>query len=177
MDLFGESGVRRKYSHYERLVRSAEVSECGRYRYWLRRSWQTGGNGKAVCFVMLNPSKADAMIDDPTVVRCMNFTRSWGYSIMYVVNLFAFRATDPRELKTADDPVGPRGDVELAACRTADLVIAAWGPKGTLLGRDKAALRLLAGKPLHCLRLTKYGHPQHPLFVRADAQPMPFVVG
>src|SRR6185437_4878200 len=97
-DLFG-------YSHYERLRRSASISECGRYRYWLRRSWGHGGNGKTVSFIMLNPSMADAEQDDPTLRRCMGFAQGWGFSTLSVHNLFALRATDTKELLTANDPV------------------------------------------------------------------------
>jgi hypothetical protein len=163
-DLFG-------YSHYERLSRSAEISECSKYRYWLCRSWKVGGNGKAVCFVMLNPSTADALLDDATIRRCMGFTRTWGYSTLDVRNLFALRATDPRELLLAEDPVGPVGDANLAVARGADLVIAAWGTQ-VPFSRDQRALELLAGKPLYCLGLTARGYPRHPLYVKADQQPI-----
>lgn len=166
-DLFG-------YSHYESLSRSAEVSECGRYRWWLRRSWKTGGDGKVVCFVMLNPSTADALVDDPTIRRCMGFVRAWGYSTLSVRNLFALRATDPADLLKANEPTGgPRGDLEISAACTADLVIAAWGAS-VPFGREKEALSLLSAKPLYCLGKTKQGKPRHPLYVRGDAQPVLF---
>jgi hypothetical protein len=164
----------RAYSHYERLVRSAEVSECGLYRYWLRRAWQTGGNGKVCCFVMLNPSKADALQNDPTITRCMNFVKAWGYSVLDARNLFAFRATDPAEMRRAADRIGPKGLCELAVARTADLVIAAWGASNFCLGPDAQAMELLGQKPVYCLALTKHARPQHPLFVRASAVPLPF---
>lgn len=169
-DLFG-------YSHYERLSRSAEVSDCGRYRWWLSRSWKTGGNGKSVCFIMLNPSTADALVDDPTIRRCMNFTRAWGYSTLDVRNLFALRATNPKELLTADTPTGgPRGDLELLVARTADLVVCAWGAT-VPFGRDREVLALLkkTGTALYCIgRTTKQGKPRHPLYCRACLKPTPF---
>jgi hypothetical protein len=158
---------------YAGLSRAAEVSSCGRYRYWLRRTWASGGNGRVVCFVMLNPSTADAAVDDPTIRRCMGFARAWGYSVLTVLNLFALRATDPAELRTAVDPVGPFGNVHLGAGKLADLVIAAWGAN-VPFGRDRTAVRLLTGKPLFCLGTTKAGHPRHPLYVRADQLPIPF---
>lgn len=165
-DLYG-------YDRYEGLVRTAELSDCGRYRWWLRRSWKHGGDGRAVCFVMLNPSTADALADDPTVRRCMGFARSWGFSVLTVRNLFALRATDPKELLTAAEPTGgARGDLELAVAKSADLVVCAWGA-GVPFGRDRLALKILAGKPLHCLGATKAGHPRHPLYVRGDAKPIP----
>lgn len=167
-DLFG-------YDHYERLSRSAEISECGRYRWWLRRSWLHGGNGKVVCFIMLNPSTADALIDDPTIRRCIGFVKSWGYSTLSVRNLFALRATDPKELLTADNPTGgQRGDGELCASLTANLVVVAWGAD-VPFGRDGWFLKTVAKTfPLYCLRVTKNGSPQHPLYCRADLQPVPF---
>lgn len=165
-DLFG-------YSHYERLKSSAEISECGRYRYWLRRSYLHGGNGQVVAFLMLNPSTADALQDDPTIRRCLAFTRAWGYSILSVRNLFALRATDPKELLTAEDPIGPQNDAELLALRTAHLVIAAWGAK-VPFGRDRKVLELLAGVPLFCLGTTKDGSPRHPLYVRGNQRPVPY---
>jgi hypothetical protein len=169
-DLFG-------YSRYEGLQRSAGLSDCGRYRYWLRRWWQHGGgDGKVVCFLMLNPSTADSSVDDPTIRRCLGFVRSWGHSVLSVRNLFALRATNPAELRKAADPVGPQGDAALLTAKTADLVIAAWGA-GVPFGRDRRALELLAGKPLYCLGLTKHGHPRHPLYVPASAVPVPFVPG
>jgi hypothetical protein len=165
-DLFG-------YEHYSRLSRSAGISACGRYRWWLQRSWKTGGNGKLVCFIGLNPSTADAAVDDPTVRRCLAFARAWGFSALSVRNLFALRATDPAELLAADDPVGPSGDAELAAARTADLVVAAWGAK-VPFGREARALEILAGVPLYCLGVTKSGAPRHPLYVKGDARPLPW---
>jgi hypothetical protein len=158
---------------YGGLVRSAGLSECGRYRYWLRRSWQTGGDGRTLCFCMLNPSTADGLTDDPTARRCMAFTRAWGFSSLVLRNLFALRATDPAELLRAPDPVGPRGDAELAAARSADLVVAAWGAS-VPHGREARALEILAGTPLYCLGVTRAGAPRHPLYVKGDLTPVPW---
>lgn len=166
-DLFGNDV-------YGRVHRSAEISPCGKYRWWLRRSWSTGGNGKVCCFITLNPSTADAENDDPTLRRCMAFVKAWGYSVLSVRNLFPYRATDPACLRSVADIVGPRGDVELVAAKTADLVVAAWGAGGAYRGRDKEAMALLAGKPLFCLRKTSAGHPQHPLYVRGGVEPIPY---
>lgn len=160
------------------VARSAELSECGRYRWWLRRTWK-GGDGRAVCFVMLNPSTADALVDDPTIRRCMGFARRWGFSTLVVRNLFPFRATNPKELLAADCPKGGRqGDAELLAARNAHLVVTAWGGSVPLRsreqpgnGRDQQAIRMLHDITMHCLGKTKHGHPRHPLYVRAD-QPL-----
>jgi hypothetical protein len=161
---------------YDGLTRSAGLSPCGRYRYWLRRAWLHGGDGRTACFVMLNPSTADAGADDPTVRRCLAFVRAWGCSALEVRNLFALRATDPGALLSAADPVGPEGDAQLALARDAAPVVAAWGA-GVPFGRDRAALVLLAGTPLYCLGTTKGGQPRHPLYVRGDARLVPWPEG
>lgn len=156
---------------YAGVKRSAEISKCGRYRWWLRRQW-IPDNGRVVCFVMLNPSTADASIDDPTIRRCMRYARDWGYSTLSVRNLFALRATDPGELKTAANPTGGlEGDHNLFAARTADLVVAAWGA-WVPFGRDHEVMSMLAGVPVHCLGTTKGGGPRHPLYCRADLEPV-----
>jgi hypothetical protein len=150
--------------------RSAAISRCGRYRWWLRRSFARGGPGRVVCFLMLNPSTADHRRDDPTIRRCLGFARAWGYPILEVRNLFAWRATDPRELLTAPDPTGGRrGDRELRAVLDADLVVAAWGA-WVPFARDRKAVSLLAGRQLMCLGRTRSGRPRHPLYVRGTTR-------
>ncbi len=169
-----------------RMHRSAEISECGKYRWWLRRSWQIYHDGLPVitgkgvcCFVMLNPSTADGTQDDPTIRRCIGFAQRWGYNALSVRNLFPWRATDPRELFTAEAVTGgERGDSELLTSCTADLLIAAWGAS-VPFGRDKSALELFrthfSGVPIYCLGTTKHGCPRHPLYVKGDTQPQMFV--
>lgn len=154
------------------VMRSAEISDCEQYRWWLRRSWD--GSGRVVCFVMLNPSTADAMVDDPTIRRCISFARSWGYSVLSVRNLFAFRATDPKDLKKAGYPTGgERGDGELAVAKTAHTVVCAWGTKAPSW-RVNQALQILSGRELFCLGKTKAGDPRHPLYVPADQELVQF---
>jgi len=164
--------------------RSAELSECGRYRWWLRRSWQLWKDGMHVqgkgvcCFVMLNPSIADGAQDDPTIRRCIGFARSWGYDTLSVRNLFPWRATDPKELFHAETVTGgSRGDTELLSACTADLLVAAWGA-GVPFNRDKEVLAMFAkhcpDKPIACLGVTKNGSPRHPLYVKAETQPLSF---
>ena len=116
---------------------------------------------------MLNPSTADGRRDDPTIRRCVGFARREGFTGIRVVNLFALRATDPAELKSAGDPVGAESDSAiLDAVRSSEFTVAAWGAKGVLCGRDEAVLQLLEGHPIWCLGTTKMGHPRHPLPVR-----------
>ena len=171
-----------------RLHRSADISYCGRYRWSLRRSWvnydsqgqHTPGKG-VCCFVMLNPSTADSTQDDPTIRRCIGFAKRWGFNILSVRNLFPWRATDPDDLvrseKVADIFGGNRGDQELLAACTADMVVAAWGAS-VPFGRDRYAMELFAkhfsGVKIYCLGKTKGGSPRHPLYVRADTDPQQF---
>jgi hypothetical protein len=110
----------------EGITREARISECGRYRYTLMRRW--GAKPGGLTWIMLNPSTADAEQDDPTIRRCMTFTQKFGYDSMVVVNLFALRATDPRELLDAEDPLGPENGIWVRkACHQGALVVAAWG--------------------------------------------------
>lgn len=161
-DLFGlEEETRHK---------DAVLSPCGVYRYRLLRAWD---DKPRVWWVMLNPSTADASVDDPTIRRVVSFSQGWGYGGCVVVNLFALRATDPAALKGHADPIGPDNDLHLRLALAAPLVVAAWGANKTC-GRDQAVMRLLAGKSLHCLEKTKEGHPKHPLYVRGDATPTLF---
>ena len=155
--------------------RTATISPCGRYRYTLGRRW---GDGPLACWVMLNPSTADATQDDPTVRRCIGFSKAWGYGGLVVVNLFAFRATDPAELLARRTlAVGPDNDAAiLAAAESSSVVVAAWGVHGTHLGRADAVTSLIrrAGYSLRCLGRTKGGLPRHPLYVAAATPTEPF---
>lgn len=154
----------------EKMERGADISQCGRYRYTLWCSW---GPGAWVNFCCLNPSKADAKVNDPSFTRMVNFARSWGFDGLIVTNLFAFRATDPRDMKAADDPVGPLNDSALLeASLMAKKTVAAWGAHGTFKGRDQKVRAML--QSLHYLRLTKDGHPGHPLYLPCDLTPQPY---
>ena len=125
-------------------------------------------------FVGLNPSTADEVENDPTIRRCVNYSKRWGYGSLCMVNLFAFRATKPQVMKKHASPVGKENDRWLAELANgAEVVVAAWGANGTHMKRDQAVMRLLAGKLL-CLGKTKDGHPRHPLYVKADGIPYPF---
>lgn len=148
----------------------ASISTCGLYRYGLFRRWDDG-EGVAV-FIGLNPSTADAEKDDPTIRRCVAFAKAWGCSRLDMLNLFAFRATDPGVMKKADDPVGPLNDAYLEMAKSARFVVAAWGVHGTHLGRDKVVRAMLPN--LSFLRLTKDGHPGHPLYLPASLTPQPW---
>lgn len=157
------------------MIKSAVLSEDGKYRYRLSRSW---GDGPKVGFVMLNPSTADAEVDDPTIRRCVNFAKAWGYDGIEVVNLFAYRSTKPSFLDSDyffHPEGGERGDEEIVAfCKDVDLIVAAWGAHGHRRLRDELVLGLIRsqGKPVHVLGLTKDGKPRHPLYLSKDLKPV-----
>lgn len=146
-------------------------SPCRTYRYTLWREW-VGGKGY-VMFVGLNPSTADETKDDATIRRCIGFAKAWGYSALCMTNLFAFRATKPKDMKAAADPVGPDNDKHLGRlAQRAGVVVAAWGADGTYRGRNTEVLAML-DQTLHCLSLTKDGHPGHPLYLKKTLVPVP----
>ena len=145
------------------MHRTALFSRDRRFRYRLGRRW---GDGAAVCFVLLNPSTADETREDPTVRRCIGFARSLGYGALEVVNLYAYVATDPAELRRAGYPVGRYNDRHIeAAVRECERVVLAWGVHAARLERPGEVLGLLRRMEVepHCLRLTASGHPEHPL--------------
>lgn len=160
------------------MDKCADFSPCRKYRYSLRRHWGDMLNDDApgyVMFIGLNPSTADETNDDPTIRRCINFAKAWGFSGLCMTNLFAFRATDPKDMIAADDAVGPDNDAWLRCLSDgASLVVAAWGVHGTHQGRDKAVAGLLGA--MDCLGTTKDGHPRHPLYVRGGIERQDFVM-
>lgn len=150
---------------------SAVLSECRTYRYELWRRWN---KELPYCvFIGLNPSTADETVDDPTINRCKKFAADWGYGGLCMVNLFAFRATDPPDMKQAIDPVGPDNNKYLMkAVKDAGVVIAAWGTDGGFHGRDEEIIELIDN--LSCLSITRGGFPGHPLYLKANLKPKPF---
>jgi hypothetical protein len=154
----------------------AEYSDCETYRYSLSRVWEPGG--RCAVFIMLNPSTATEAQNDPTVERCERRARALGFGAFKVFNIFAWRATDPREMRAAADPVGPGNDAAIrAALAEADQVICAWGTHGAHLDRGRHVEAMLrdGGVPLHHLGITKDGHPRHPLYIGYDVQPTPWL--
>ena len=156
---------------------SAVFSPCGLYRYRLTRWWDTEAELGRVCFVLLNCSTATAEQDDPTIRKCTVFARAWGYGSLEVVNLFAYRATDPRVMRRAADPVGPGNDAAiLAGAELCNLVVCAWGVHGGFRERDREVFSSLAreGHNPHSLRVTKDGFPEHPLYLPGVLKPQPY---
>jgi hypothetical protein len=161
----------------------AQISECGQYRYLLWRAW---AEGPRAVWIMLNPSTADGDEDDQTIRKCVAFAKRWGLAGIEVVNLFAYRATDPKELKPAAMAGVPGGhgitggvlnwQNILRARIENDMVICAWGNNGSLFDRSEKVLSLLGengpwDSPLRALKVTKLNQPSHPLYLSLDLVP------
>ena len=150
----------------------AEYSDCEKYRYKLTRIWDPAG--RKVLFVMLNPSTATEVQNDPTVERCERRARTLGYGGFRVTNIFAWRDTDPKAMRAALDPVGPANDAAiLEGTAWANTVVAAWGTHGAHLDRGAHVEALLraSAQPVYHLGITKDGHPKHPLYISYSEQP------
>lgn len=192
----------------------ATISACGTYRYRLWREWRgcaspdkwtwledddgsiaRDGSGseiggpQSVVFIMLNPSTADGDKDDPTIRRCVSFAKAWGYDRMEVVNLFAFRATNPEQLLAldhGDEPWGADNHRQIDrlldgdVCSDVGMIVCAWGCHGGHLGQDEIVMGWIqehwriADIPVMALRLTKDGQPCHPLYLPGDLVPFPY---
>lgn len=152
----------------------AIFSEDRVYRYLLRR--KIGVQRTTCLFMMLNPSTADEKRNDPTVTRCIGFAKHWGFGRLEVCNIFAYRATDPKELYDLEYPsqvIGPDNDMHIRhAIERADRVVCAWGNHGVLFGRGifiREAIMLQDRFPL-AFKITNKGQPIHPLYQKADAE-------
>ncbi|MCI5042614.1 MAG: DUF1643 domain-containing protein [Donghicola eburneus] len=151
----------------------ATYSDCERYRYSLTRTWDP--DGKRALFVMLNPSTATEVQNDPTVERCERRARTLGFGSFEVTNIFAWRDTDPKAMRAAADPIGPYNDQAIHdGALQADQIVCAWGTHGAHLNRGPEVERLLraTGRPLFHLGLSKAGHPKHPLYIAYNVQPV-----
>lgn len=162
----------------------AVISECGKYRYALTR--RVGLGERAAAFIMLNPSTADATLDDPTIRRCMGFARQMGCGKLLVLNLFAVRATDPADMRAADDPVGADNkawfdryfkDWGRIYSSWSGPVICGWGVHGSYMEQDETILGWLESYSLSPMTLgtTKEGFPKHPLYVPYSADLGPYL--
>jgi hypothetical protein len=151
----------------------ATFSPCRRWRYLLWRRWD---EGKPVAnFLMLNPSTADEVKLDPTCSRARDYAERWGYGALIVTNIFAFRNTNPNQMRAARDPVGPGNDAAIVkAARESAIVVCAWGNHGAFLDRSKRVKELLKKNQLHFLRLNANGEPAHPLYLPGSLKPCPW---
>ena len=151
----------------------AIYSDCENYRYSLTRVWD--GAGKRVLFVMLNPSTATEVQNDPTVERCERRARTLGYGAFRVCNIFAYRATNPKVMRAQSDPTGAHNDTAIIeAADWSDTIVCAWGTHGEHMDRGSQVEKLLRNqqKPLTHLGLSKAGHPKHPLYIGYKVQPL-----
>lgn len=140
------------------------------YRYVLWRKWSRENH--RCMFIMLNPSTADETKDDPTIIRCINYAKLWGYGGIYVTNLFAFRSTDPKKLYNAKDPIGVDNDYWIKHySEKSEIVIAAWGNHGAILDRSSFVKKTFSPSSLFALKQTKCGEPCHPLYLKKNLTP------
>jgi hypothetical protein len=159
----GPAGARLAHA-VKYLATDADVSPCGEYRYWLSRRLSMGE--RTVLFVGLNPSTADAAVDDPTIRRCVGFARSWGYDWLLMGNLYAYRSTDPKALYVVDDPVGPENQDALKwMAHRAEVIVAAWGKNRLTCYAHTLAGWILSLEHTRCLGRNKDGSPKHPLYL------------
>jgi hypothetical protein len=158
------------------LVESgAEFDRTGRYRYRLWRLWDS--DRPSLAMLMLNPSTADATVNDSTIAQSMRVASNCGFGSLVVVNLFAYRATRPYLLKMARDPVGKENDRHIVeAARATDALLVAWGNHGNFQNRSLEVQELLLASQakIFCLGVTKKGQPRHPLYLKANTQLTPF---
>ena len=156
------------------MERGAKISECGRYRYVLTRTWDEWSD--CACIIMLNPSTADALVDDATIRALVRLLPALGYGGFEVVNLFALRSTDPSAILAAGDPVGPRNDDHIAwAIARCDIVICAWGAHRSVL-QSKRGIEVYRvidsmGRAAWCFGKTKANRaPKHPLYLKTGTE-------
>jgi hypothetical protein len=155
-------------------------SPCQKYRYDLWRVWKQDESfpfafldHRYCMFIGLNPSTADDNQDDPTIRRCIQFAKDWGYDALCMTNLFAYRATLPLVMKMQGAPIGELNDETLIKIsKNAGIVVAAWGNHGNFMGRGEQVKKMIPN--LHALAVNKDGSPKHPLYLRADLKPFPF---
>lgn len=174
----------------------AIFSKCEKYRYVLEREWETKWDNwlaemytpeqakgfdswrklkeQRVMFLMLNPSTADSEKLDPTCTRCRNYAMEWGYGGFFVCNLFGYRATKPKDMRSQADPVGVDNDMWIKrVCDASDLIICAWGMHGSLHNRDDKVIQYLPREKTYCLKVAKDGvTPVHPLYQAKNLLPL-----
>lgn len=155
------------------MKRSADFSECRTWRYTLIREWDD--SKPRLLWILLNPATADETYDDPTNRRGMGYAKVWGFGSLVFCNLFAYRTANPKEMKAAKDPVGPDNDhhIIIQAVKAKQIMIG-WGNHGNFMNRDKEILGFLGHYNLYCLQINKSGSPKHPLYCKADLEPIRF---
>ena len=153
------------------MQKEATISDDQIYRYKLSRTWDS--TKSTILFIGLNPSIADETIDDPTITRCLNYAKDWGYGTLLMANLFAFRSTYPKDIYLTDNPIGNENDNYILECvAQSDLVVACLGNNGMYMDRENIIKELIPN--LYCLQKNKNGTPHHPLRLPRDIRPIPF---
>lgn len=155
------------------MIKNAGFSDDRVYRYWLLRLWDERANNPLVV-IGLNPSTADETDDDPTIRRCIRFARDWGHTSLLMLNLFAYRSTDPSVLRRVQYPVGSLNDAYIGTLCKDRRVLAAWGAYGALHQRGEQVKGLISQLPntqLVTLGFTAAGQPKHPLYIAASTLP------
>ena len=153
------------------MFKDTILDQSRKYRYVLKRQWGADDNN-FVNFVLLNPSTADETKDDRTITTCIKLAQNLGYDGLWVTNLFAFRATEPTDLKKSAEPIGKLNNQYLKDCaERSKIVVIAWGNHGDFLNRDQEVIKLLSKiQAPHCLEITKLGNPKHPLYIKRTAK-------
>lgn len=162
------------------MRKEADISQCGRYRWSLIRDWSIEGLRtdpvKKIVFIGLNPSTADSHQDDPTIRRCIDFSRRWGYNYLVMMNLFPHRSPSPLSLHAAHlpDEVMEKNRHAIKLWSEDGPVICCWGNSYDLAAAEgRHVLSLLDCLPL-CFGTTKDGQPRHPLYIPKDAELIPY---
>ena len=154
---------------------TCKFSKSRLYRYSLRRSWALGTTNQ-VLFIGLNPSTADSTSDDPTIRRCAKFAKDWGFNSLEVVNIFAFRATKPKDLFEEPHPVGIYNDSWIKkATQRSSLTVACWGSAGIYRNRSEIIMDLVDN--LFCININRDNTPSHPLYLNSKLTPRPYTFG
>jgi hypothetical protein len=155
------------------MEKGAIISECGKHRYSLWRIWDV--DRPIVMFIGLNPSRADAVITDPTITRCVQFAINWNYGGMYFANLFSWRSPYPEDLVTnLNLAVGPECDDHLLTMiDNAEKVVLCWGSWPFISERASKVISLIEDP--YCFGLNKDGNPKHPLYLKASSELQPFI--
>ena len=154
-----------------KIKKSCVLSKCNKYRYELRRAWNS--SKPQIMFILLNPSTADDIEDDPTIKKCISYTKRLKGGSIVVCNIFSYRSTDPRLMKQHNDPVGPNNDYWIKKnAKESKLIIAGWGKHGSYLGRAEEICRMLP--KMHCFKINKDGSPTHFLYLPSNLKPILF---
>ena len=157
------------------MEKTAHLSKCRKYRYTLHRTWDN--SKEKIVFIGVNPSTADETIDDATLTKCMNYAKAWGYGGLVMLNLFAYRATDPTVMKSARDPIGGSENDSFIKKYTdpkkISKVICAWGEHGKHLDRANLVIKshIHSDAKLYALKINKSGAPHHPLYLSNKVKP------